>query len=59
MDENDDVEVNNKTRYIRFKPHSIISDSGDSERRESEEATGGETKNDDLASEQIFLETTV
>lgn len=58
MEDCSDTEVNNKTRYIRFKPNSI-SDSSESERRETEEATGGETTADDSAVEQIFLETTV
>lgn len=59
MSEPRDDEVNNKTRYIKFKHNSSIGESADSEQGESEEATGGETASDETAVEQIFLETTV
>lgn len=61
MSECDEVlEVNNKSRYIKFKHNSSIGESGESEEQgEVEEATGGETAVDENAAEQIFLETTV
>lgn len=59
MDDSNDIEVNNKTRYIRFTPNSNAADSIESERRESEEATGGEPPAGETVAEQIFLETTV
>lgn len=46
-----------KTRYIKFKHHTSIAESGDSEQGEIE-ATGGATA-DENDVEQIFLETTV
>lgn len=59
MNECDEIEVNSKTRYIKFKQDSSIGESAESEQGESEEATGGETAGDENASEQIFFETTV
>lgn len=57
MAECNDFEELHKTRYIKFKQNSNITESGDSEQGETleEEATGGEV----AADEQIFLETTV
>lgn len=59
MDNCSDIEVNNKTRYVKVKQNSKAADSIESEGAESEEATGGEASNDETVAVQIFLETTV
>ena len=49
-----------KTRYIKFKHHTSIVESADSEQGEIDEATGGvKTTADENVAEQFFLETTV
>jgi hypothetical protein len=57
MSECSDLDV--KTRYIKFKHHTSIAESGDSEQGEIDGATGGEATADENDVEQIFLETTV
>lgn len=54
-----DEVVDFKTRYIKFKHNTSVTESGALEQGEIEEATGGETTADETVVEQIFLETTV
>lgn len=56
MAECEEVEAVSKTRYVKIKQNSCTADS---EKCESEEATGGETTTDEIVEEPIFLETTV
>lgn len=59
MAECEEVEAVSKTRYVKIKQNSCAADSGESEKCESEGATGGGTTTDDIVEEPIFLETTV
>lgn len=59
MAECGEVEAVSKTRYVKVKQNSYTADSGELEKCESEEATGGETTTDETVEEPIFLETTV
>lgn len=59
MAECGEVEAVSKTRYVKVKQNSCTADSGELEKCESEEATGGETTTDETVEEPIFLETTV
>lgn len=55
----ENAEAIGKSRYIKYKQNSSVSESGDSEQVKAEEATGGEAAGDGTVVEQIFLETTV
>jgi hypothetical protein len=56
---NECIDLDCKTRYIKFKHHTSIAETGDSEQGEIDGATGGEATADENVAEQIFLETTV
>lgn len=59
MSECGETEAVSKTRYVKVKQKSCTADSGELEKSESEEATGGEATADETVEEPIFLETTV